>query len=158
MHDDNTLDAFLDNAWKQLLTKCPVHALADPGGVLHQGIPLHGAGVHLWPKIGAGPGESERAGHPHRRGDRGRRWRARHEWGIGNLILVRHSAVHRAVAAAGHCCVAGASASPGVLDGTTSACARVCASPDLRPQMNACAMQRNALVQYASRVGKFHGQ
>jgi hypothetical protein len=28
------------------------------------------------------------------------------------------------------------------------------AGPDLRPQMNAYAMQRNALVQYASRVGK----
>ena len=28
------------------------------------------------------------------------------------------------------------------------------AGPDSRPQMNACAMQRNALAQYASRVGK----
>ena len=28
------------------------------------------------------------------------------------------------------------------------------AGPDLRPQMNACAMQRNARAQYASRVGK----
>jgi hypothetical protein len=28
------------------------------------------------------------------------------------------------------------------------------AGPDLRPQMNACAMQMNARAQYASRVGK----
>jgi hypothetical protein len=36
----------------------------------------------------------------------------------------------------------------------SSACGFNGAGPDLRPQMNACAMQRNALAQYASRVGK----
>ena len=55
-HDDNTLDAFLDSAWKQLLTQSAqyTHMPTREAYLLHQGIPLHGACVHLWPQIGAG--------------------------------------------------------------------------------------------------------
>jgi hypothetical protein len=132
-HDDNTLDAFLDSAWKQLLTQSAQDThLPTREAYCARAFLCMAQAFICGLKSGqapANPNALDRTPSPARRSGAALARSTRVGHRQPNPRTVRHPAGHRAVAAAGHCGAAGASASPGVLDGTTSACARLCASP-----------------------------